>query len=80
MANPTTAITFAGAQTASLNHYLVAYQDLAGNVRIADMDIHRGATAFLTTAQGQSVSVSDMVQLTGVALSALHNGNVQFVA
>ena len=80
LANAATAITFAGAQTASLNHYLVAYQDLSGSVRIADLDIHRGATAFLTTAQGQNISVSDMVQLTGVALSSLNAANVQFVA
>ncbi len=80
LANPTTAITFAGAQTNLLNHYLVAYQDLTGSVRIADLDIHRGATPFLTTAQGESISASDMVQITGVALSSLHGGNVQFVA
>lgn len=79
LATSATAITFASAQTASLNHYLVAYQDLAGNVRIADMDIHRGATPFLTTAQGQNISVSDMVQLTGVALSSLNAANLQFV-
>ena len=32
-------ITFAGTQPAGFNHYIVAYQDLSGSVRIADMDI-----------------------------------------
>ena len=80
LANSATAITFAGAQLNALNHYLVAYQDLSGSVRIADLDIHRGATPFLTTAQGQNISASDMVQLVGVSLSSLNAANLQFVA
>lgn len=79
LANAPTAITFAGAQLNALNHYLVAYQDLSGSVRIADLDIHRGATPFLTTAQGQNISASDMVQLVGVSLSSLNAANLQFV-
>lgn len=76
LANP---ITFAGSQSAAFNHYIVAYQDLDGNARIADMDIHRGtAPSFSTTAGGQTLSISDMVQLTGVSLSSLQQENITF--
>ena len=44
-------ITFANAQSGTYNHYIVAYQDLDGDVRIADMDIHLGSgSSFDTTA------------------------------
>ena len=72
-------ITFATAQTDAFNHYVIAYQDLGGNVRLADMDIHRGAAPFTTTAQGATLSVSDMVQLSGVSLASLQPGNVNFL-
>lgn len=73
-------ITFAGSQSAAFNHYIIAYQDLGGNVRIADMDIHLGAAMdFTTTANGQTLSISDMVQLTGVSLSSLQTGNITFL-
>jgi Right handed beta helix region len=73
-------ITFAGSQTAALNHYIIAYQDIGGSVRLADMDIQRGSAAsFATTAGGQTLSVSDMVQLGGVTLANLQPGNITFV-
>ena len=73
-------ITFAGAQTAAFNHYIIAYQDLSGSVRIADMDIRLGASIdFTTTANGQTLSISDMVKLTGVSLASLQAGNVTFL-
>ena len=77
LANP---ITFAASQTAAYNHYIVAYEDFGGNVRIADMDIHRGsAPSFTSTANGETLSISDMAQLTGVSLSSLQQGNINFL-
>jgi hypothetical protein len=75
-ANP---ITFAGSQTGALNHYIVAYQDKNGNVRVADMDIH-ASSAFTTTAGGQTLAISDMVQLTDVSLSSLQQSNITFLS
>ena len=76
-ANP---ITFAAAQTAAFNHYLIAYQDLGGDVRLADMDIQRGnAASFLTTAGGATLSISDMVELEGVSLASLRPGNINLL-
>lgn len=73
-------ITFAGSQSAAFNHYIIAYQDLGGNIRIADMDIHLGAAMnFTTTADGQTLSISDMVTLTGVSLASLQAGNITFL-
>ena len=78
LANP---ITFASAQTAQFNHYIVAYQDFDGDVRIADMDIHaNGLTSFTTTAGGATLAISDLVELEGVSLSALQAANIQFVS
>jgi autotransporter passenger strand-loop-strand repeat protein len=74
----TTPITFAGTQTGALNHYIIAYQDLEGDVRIADMDIHASG-AFTTTAGGQTLSVSDMLHLSDVSLSSLQPGNITFL-
>jgi hypothetical protein len=71
-----TTIHLATATTAAIEHFIAAYQDLSGNVRIADVDLHgAGVTNF---AAGE-VAVSDMVQLTGVSLASLHNTNVHFV-
>lgn len=73
-------ITFAGSQSADFNHFIVAYQGLGGSVRIADMDIHLGtAASFSTTAGSQTLSISDMVQLTGVSLSSLQPENIAFL-
>lgn len=79
LVNSSTAINFSVAQINSVNHYMVAYQDSTGNARIADMDIH-SQIAFTNTSQVQSLSVSDMVQLTGVSLLQLQESNVHFVA
>src|SRR5262249_7614896 len=70
-------VTFAGPQAGTFNHYIVAYQDLTGSVRIADMDI-QASGAFTTTAQGDTLAISDMVQLTGVSLASLQPGNITF--
>jgi parallel beta-helix repeat protein len=78
MVNSSTAINFAVVQINAANHYMVAYQDNTGNVRLADMDIH--ATGFTNTSQAQTLAVSDMVQLTGVSLLQLQESNVHFVA
>jgi hypothetical protein len=52
-------------------HFLVAYQDLSGNTHIMDFDLF-GAAASVTSANGAGTGVgSDMVQLTGIPLSAL---------
>ena len=60
-------ITFANAQSGTYNHYIVAYQDLDGDVRIADMDIHLGSgSSFDTTAGGATLSISDMLELSSV--------------
>ncbi|HEY4168278.1 MAG TPA: AIDA repeat-containing protein, partial [Reyranella sp.] len=72
-------ITFAGSQTNPTNHYIIAYQDLGGNVRIADMDIHASG-AFTSTSQATTLSISDMVQLTGVSLSSLQPSDLTFLA
>ncbi len=73
-----TAIGFATAQTNAVNHYLVAYQDREGDVRIADLDIHNNV-AFTNTSQVQTLAVSDMVELVGVTLTSLAQTNIQFV-
>jgi hypothetical protein len=76
-ANP---ITFAGPQDGALNHYLVAYQDTGGNVRIADMSIQSGGGSFTDTAGGATLAISDMAQLQGVTLSSLQTSNVSLLA
>lgn len=80
LVNSSTAINFAVIQINAVNHYMVAYQDNTGNVRLADMDIHNGPIGFTNTSQAQTLSVSDMVQLTGVTLLQLQESNVHFVA
>jgi hypothetical protein len=78
LANP---ITFASTQTAQFNHYIVAYQDFDGDVRIADMNIHaNGLTSFTTTAGGATLAISDMAELEGVALASLQSENIVFVS
>ncbi|MFO1163251.1 MAG: DUF4214 domain-containing protein [Reyranellaceae bacterium] len=79
LVNSSTAINFGVAQTNTVNHYIVAYQDNLGNARIADMDIHN-PTPFTNTSQVQTLSISDMVQLSGVTLLQLQESNVHFVA
>lgn len=72
-------ITFASAQSAEFNHYIIAYQDLGGNVRIADMDIELGSTpSFIRTNEGETLSISDMVQLQRVTLASLQPENITF--
>ncbi|HEY4233286.1 MAG TPA: hypothetical protein VGM76_07655 [Lacipirellulaceae bacterium] len=73
-----TAVNFSVAQTNPVNHYLLAYQDVGGNVRIADLDIHNSAP-FTNTSHVQTLAVSDMVELVGVSLSMLQQANVQIV-
>jgi hypothetical protein len=76
-ANP---ITFAAAQTEQFNHYIVAYEDLDGNVRIADMDIQLGASpSFTTTNGGATLAISDMAELEGVSLDELTPANITFL-
>lgn len=78
LANP---ITFASAQTEQFNHYIVAYQDFGGDVRIADMNIHaNGLTSFTTTAGGSTLAISDMAELSGVSLASLQAGNINIVS
>jgi hypothetical protein len=79
LVDPLTAIKFALLQTNAVNHYLVAYDDTAGNLRIADLDIHN-PTAFNNTSQVQSLAISDMVQLAGLSVVDLQQFNIQFVA
>jgi hypothetical protein len=78
LAGPGT-VKFAQAQLPAIEHFIGAYTDLSGNVRIADIDLHTKAGGSLSFADG-SVAVSDMVQLTGVSLASLHNANIHFVA
>ncbi len=81
LANVATEIRFNVAQTDALNHYLIAYQDSTGNARIADMSIQSDASFFGTaTEAGKTLSISDMVQLVGVSVDQLHDGNIHFVA
>ena len=77
LANP---ITFAAPQTAEFNHYIVAYQDVGGDVRLADMSIQRGAgPAFTDTAGGATLSISDMAELSGVSLTSLRPENINLL-
>jgi hypothetical protein len=64
------------------DHFIVAYQDTGSNsVHLADLDIHSAAPITTTAGgAGQTVAVSDLVQLTGVSVTALHASNVHFVA
>ena len=62
-----------------MDHYIVAYNDTLGNARIADLDIHN-TTPFINTANVATLAVSDMVQLTGVNVTTLSSGNIQFAA
>jgi hypothetical protein len=74
-------ITFAGPQSAEFNHFIIAYGDLDGDVRIADMDISLGsALSFTTTGQGATLSISDMVELSGVSLASLQPANISFLS
>ena len=77
-ANP---ITFAAAQTEQFNHYIIAYQDLDGDVRLADMDIQLGASpSFITTNEGATLAISDMAQLEGVSLDEFTPSNITFLS
>mgnify|MGYP000538269475 CR=1 FL=1 len=76
---PLTAIKFASLQTNTVNHYVVAYDDTSGNLRIADLDIHN-PVAFDNTSQVQSLAISDMIQLAGVSVVDLNQSNIHFVA
>ena len=76
-ANP---IAFAAPQDGAMNHYLVAYQDTGGNVRIADMSIQSGGGSFTDTAGGATLAISDMAQLQGVTLSSLQASNLNLLA
>jgi hypothetical protein len=73
-----TAINFGATQTDDFNHYLIAYEDTSGFVRIADMSI-QSDTNFTRTNQGDTLAISDMVRLVGVSIDDLQAGNVQFV-
>ena len=73
-----TAINFGALQTDTFNHYLIAYEDTSGFVRIADLNI-QSDTDFLRTNQGDTLAISDMVRLVGVSMEELQAGNIQFV-
>ena len=79
LVDPLTAIKFSLIQTNSVNHYMVAYDDTAGNLRIADLNIYNPA-AFDRTSQVQSLAISDMVQLAGLSVVDLQQPNIQFVS
>ena len=69
------------ATVGTIEHFLAAYQDLSGNVRIADVDLH--APVNTTTTGGADIVASDMVQLTGVSIASLtaaHTAAIHFVA
>lgn len=72
------AINFGRLQTEDFNHYLVAYEDKTGSVRIADLNI-QSRNDFTWTNQGDTLAMSDMIRLAGVHLQDLQNGNIQFV-
>jgi hypothetical protein len=78
LANATTALRFASAQTNEFNHYLIAYQDTGGYTRIADMNIHSD-TAFSATNQGDTLALSDLVRIGSVQVGDLTASNIQFV-
>jgi hypothetical protein len=73
-----TAINFGATQTDDFNHYLIAYEDTSGFVRIADLNI-QSDTNFTRTNQGDTLAISDMVRLVGVTIEDLQAGNIQFV-
>ena len=78
LAKQDTAINFGRLQTEDFNHYLIAFEDKTGSVRIADLNI-QSRTDFTRTDQGNTLAISDMIRLTGVHLQDLQNGNIQFV-
>lgn len=81
LADPTTGIRFDVMQTDALNHYLIAYQDTTGNVRIADMSIQSDAPFISTvTESSKTLAISDMVQLVGVSVDQIYDGNIHFVS
>jgi hypothetical protein len=73
-----TALHFGALQIDDFNHYLIAYEDTSGFVRIADLNIQSDAD-FLRTDQGDTLAISDMVRLVGVSMEQLQSGNIQFV-
>ena len=76
-----TLTTAAGTTTGHTADLLVAYQDMAGNTRIADLAVTESTTGAGTEAlAGHVAAASDMVQITGVALSAFVANNVHFIA
>ena len=78
LVDPLTAIKFSLLQTNAVNHYMVAYDDTAGNLRIADLNIYN-PVSFTNTSQVQNLAISDMVQLTGLSVLDLQPSNIQFV-
>jgi len=75
----------AAAAGVSGDHIIVAYEDSGSNsVHIADLDLHSAAPIASTAGGGVTLAVSDMVQLTGVSVTALHGtaaaSNIHFVA
>ncbi len=76
--NFTTAILGGGGE----GHFLLAYQNTAGNTVLADLDIISSAAPGTTTTAAsatETIAISDMVQLTGVTLNTLHAANVHLV-
>lgn len=78
LANSTTDIHYANAQTNQLNHYLIAYQDTSGYTRIVDMNIHSDS-AFSATNQGDTLALSDLVRIGSTQVADLTATNIQFV-
>jgi hypothetical protein len=73
-------ITFAANEPiANSAHILVAYQNLSGNTVIMDLAVANASGAATAVSTALNEYGSDIVTLTGVGLTSLHNGNVHFV-
>ena len=73
-------IGFGELQTHELHHYLIAYEDTLGSVRLAYLSIQSG-TGFSSTEliYGTTLSAADLVQLRWVGIDKFYRGNVHCV-
>ena len=60
-------------------HVLVAYQDLGGNTRIADVALDNVSGTATASSTALIEHASDIVQLTGVSLTSLTAADIHFI-
>jgi hypothetical protein len=71
-----------GVSAHSVADILVAWQDTNNNTHISDLHLnnHAGINVHDTASFFMGVSMSDMVQLTGVSVTSLASANIHLIA